>query len=540
MTSVVQKRKIKEKIAKGILWLAAGITMAILFVIIGYILFRGLVSDRRVEYDVIGSGDPIIAAENSEQEDLIILINSDVRADELTMENVIELFSGERKDWGKISAQDLDVRVFALKEGRIRESFDQLVLGEGEYRRKTAFLDSEEEMIESVASTPGAIGYVSAKKASGIQDKNIKIPKLRRISIVVNPAVLEPQNNSRLQYLREEDIRDIFSGKLSNWSQLGGVDLPITVISYAPETQIAQEFSRLVMGDEAKFPTDAITVESLEEMGEALKSHPGAVAYCYYQNALQQEYQIVRVERREVEPNFTLSFLLEEPKQAGQVGGVSTIILNTIYMVLLTLLFSVPIGVGAAVFFAEYASEGKLIRILRFGTETLAGIPSIIFGLFGFIFFTNYLNLGVGLLSGSLTLTIMILPIIIRTSEEALKTVPLSYREGSLALGATKWQTIRKVVIPAAIPGILTGVILGIGRAVGETAALLFTMGTDYRLADSLSSSARTLSVHLYILVKEGISFERAFATGTLLIILILIINSTANYFIGRMNKLKG
>lgn len=514
--------------------------MAILFVIIGYILFRGLVSDRRVEYDVIGSGDPIIAAENSEQEDLIILINSDVRADELTMENVIELFSGERKDWGKISAQDLDVRVFALKEGRIRESFDQLVLGEGEYRRKTAFLDSEEEMIESVASTPGAIGYVSAKKASGIQDKNIKIPKLRRISIVVNPAVLEPQNNSRLQYLREEDIRDIFSGKLSNWSQLGGVDLPITVISYAPETQIAQEFSRLVMGDEAKFPTDAITVESLEEMGEALKSHPGAVAYCYYQNALQQEYQIVRVERREVEPNFTLSFLLEEPKQAGQVGGVSTIILNTIYMVLLTLLFSVPIGVGAAVFFAEYASEGKLIRILRFGTETLAGIPSIIFGLFGFIFFTNYLNLGVGLLSGSLTLTIMILPTIIRTSEEALKTVPLSYREGSLALGATKWQTIRKVVIPAAIPGILTGVILGIGRAVGETAALLFTMGTDYRLADSLSSSARTLSVHLYILVKEGISFERAFATGTLLIILILIINSTANYFIGRMNKLKG
>lgn len=187
------------------------------------------------------------------------------------------------------------------------------------------------------------------------------------------------------------------------------------------------------MGDEAKFPTDAITVESLEEMGEALKSHPGAVAYCYYQNALQQEYQIVRVERREVEPNFTLSFLLEEPKQAGQVGGVSTIILNTIYMVLLTLLFSVPIGVGAAVFFAEYASEGKLIKILRFGTETLAGIPSIIFGLFGFIFFTNYLNLGVGLLSGSLTLTIMILPTIIRTSEEALKTVPLSsYREGSL------------------------------------------------------------------------------------------------------------
>jgi len=541
MISTIQKRRNKEKIAKGILWIAAGITMAILLIIIGYILFRGFVSDRRVEYDVIGNGKSVIAAENSEQEDLTILINSGIRVDELTMENVIELFSGERKDWGKISGQDLDVRIFALKEDSVRKSFDQLVLGEeAEYGRKVAFLDSEEEMIENIASTPGAIGYVSAQKASEIQDKNIKIPEIRRISIVVNPAVLETQNNRRLQYLTEQNIQDIFSKKVSNWSQVGGIDLPIKVITYASETKIAQEFNELVMEPEVQAFTDAIIVETPEEMAEALESYPGAVAYCYYQNAVEQEHQIVKVERHEVEPNLTLSFLLEEPKQAGQVGGISTIILNTVYMVLLTLLFSVPIGVGAAVFFAEYAKEGRLVRILEFGTETLSGIPSIIFGLFGFIFFTNYLNMGVGLLSGSLTLTIMILPTIIRTSEEAFKTVPLSYREGSLALGATKWQTIRKVVIPAAIPGILTGIILGMGRAIGETAALLFTMGTDYRLADSLSSSARTLSVHLYILVKEGISFERAFATGTLLIILILIINSTANYFIGRMSKLKG
>lgn len=541
MISIAQKRRNKEKIAKAILWIAAGITMATLFVIIGYILFRGFVSDRRIEYDVIGSGEAVIAAENSEQEDIVVLINSGIRIDELTMEDVIELFNGKRKDWGRISEQDLDVRLFALKEGALRESFDQLVLGKEEkYSRKIAFLDTEEEVIKNVASTPGAIGYISAQKASEIKNKNIKIPKVRRISIVVNPAVLETQNNRRLQYLTEEDVQAIFSGAVSNWSQLGGIDLPIKLISYEPKTRIAREFNKLVMEDEVQFSDDAIIVGSLEEMGDALKSHPGAVAYCYYLDALEQEYQIVKIERQEIEPNFTLNFLLEEPKQAGQVGGVSTIILNTIYMVLLTLLFSIPIGVGAAVFFTEYAKEGKLIRILRFGTETLAGIPSIIFGLFGFIFFTNYLKMGVGLLSGSMTLTIMILPTIIRTSEEALRTVPRSYREGSLALGATKWQTIRKVVIPAAIPGILTGVILGMGRAIGETAALLFTMGTDYRLADSLSSSARTLSVHLYILVKEGISFERAFATGTLLIILILIINSTANYFIGRMNKLKG
>jgi len=179
-------------------------------------------------------------------------------------------------------------------------------------------------------------------------------------------------------------------------------------------------------------------------------------------------------------------------------------------------------------------------EILRFGTETLAGIPSIIFGLFGFILFVMYLDIGVGLLSGTLTITFMILPTIIRASEEAIKSVPQAMRESSLALGATKWQTVVRVVVPAAIPGIMTGLILAIGRAVGETAALLFTMGSDYRLARDFLSSARVLSVHLYILVREGISFERAFATGTILIIIILLINFVTNKLIGRMVRMHG
>ncbi|MBN2324680.1 MAG: phosphate ABC transporter permease PstA [Spirochaetes bacterium] len=271
-----------------------------------------------------------------------------------------------------------------------------------------------------------------------------------------------------------------------------------------------------------------------------LEKTPGAVGFCRYQDAMNIKDRMVKLERRIVKANITPSFFVKPPKRAGVVGGVSTVIVNTIYMILLTLLFSTPIGVMAAIFLTEYAKQGRLVKILRFGTETLAGIPSIIFGLFGFLFFVSILKLGIGLLSGTLTITMMILPTIVRASEEAVKAVPVSYREGSLALGATKWQTIVRSVLPPATPGILTGVILAIGRAIGETAALLFTMGTDYRMVKDLSSSARTLSVHLYILVKEGLSFERAFATGTILIVVILIVNFTTNRLVGRMAKMSG
>lgn len=274
-------------------------------------------------------------------------------------------------------------------------------------------------------------------------------------------------------------------------------------------------------------------------MQAAIAATDGAVGVCGWSDAASQPERILSVERREVRRNLTLAYFLEEPRRAGKVGGVSTIVLNTMLMILLTLLFTTPIGVGAAIYLTEYTHQGLFVRILRFGTETLAGIPSIIFGLFGFIVFVTLLHLGIGLLSGTLTLTMMLLPTIIRTSEEAIRGAPLALREGSLALGATKWQTTVLVVVPAAIPGILTGVLLAVGRAVGETAALLFTMGTDYRLVEGLRSSARVLSVHLYYLLKEGISFDKAFATGTILVIIVLIVNLVTTRLIGRMNLLR-
>jgi phosphate transport system permease protein len=182
------------------------------------------------------------------------------------------------------------------------------------------------------------------------------------------------------------------------------------------------------------------------------------------------------------------------------------------------------------VYLVEYTHEGPLTRVIRFGTECLAGVPSIIFGLFGFVLFVIGLGLGWSILAGAVTLAFMTLPTIIRTSEEALRAVPAAYREVSLSLGASKWQTIRKVVLPAAVPGILTGIVLGLGRAIGETAAVIFTAGSSLPrlIPTSLLEGTRTLSVHFYQLAREGISAENAYATAAVLVLAISLTNVAA------------
>ena len=227
--------------------------------------------------------------------------------------------------------------------------------------------------------------------------------------------------------------------------------------------------------------------------------------------------------------NISLEFLLEEPRRMGKEGGIFSVIVGTLLVTLLGVLIATPIGISAAVYFTEYAKPSRMIYIIRFFTEILAGIPSIIFGLFGFAFFVVFLGMGWSILSGGLTLAMMVLPTLVRATEESLKTVPMAYREGSLSLGATKWQTIIKVIIPCCKSGILTGLILGIGRAIGETAAIMLTVGGNLKLATSMFDSTRTMAVHLYTLAAEGISQEKTYATAALLIIIVLVINTTAN-----------
>lgn len=204
-------------------------------------------------------------------------------------------------------------------------------------------------------------------------------------------------------------------------------------------------------------------------------------------------------------------------------------LINTLLMAVIALVVALPIGIGAAIYLVEYAKKGsKFVGLVRLTAETLTGIPSIIYGLFGAIFFVKFLHLGMSLLSGALTLAIMVLPVVLRTTEEALKMVPDSYREGSFGLGAGKLRTISQVVLPSAIPGIMSGVILSIGRIVGESAALIFTAGTIAEVAGNVLSSGRTLAVHMYVLSGEGLYMNQTYATAVVLLFLAIILNFAA------------
>lgn len=236
-------------------------------------------------------------------------------------------------------------------------------------------------------------------------------------------------------------------------------------------------------------------------------------------------------------PGISAEFLMEKPQMMGKEGGIFPVIIGTIYVTLISIIIATPIGVAAAIYFSEYAKNGIVMHVIRFFTEVLAGIPSIIFGLFGFAFFVVFLGMGWSVLSGGLTLSMMIMPTLVRSTEESLKTVPMTYREGSLSLGATKWETVVKVVLPCCKPGVLTGLILGIGRAVGETAAVMLTVGGSLVLPVSPLDSTRTMAVHLYTLASEGLSDEKTYATAALLILIVLGINWLANYISGRLTK---
>ena len=230
-------------------------------------------------------------------------------------------------------------------------------------------------------------------------------------------------------------------------------------------------------------------------------------------------------------PNITWELLSTKPSYLRGTVGILPDILNTLYIILTTLLFVLPLGVGAAIYLTEYATYKRLVGMIEYAAETLSGIPSIIYGLFGSLFFCLFLDLDKSLLAGALTLVIMNLPTIMRTTQESLKTVPQSYREGAFGLGAGKWRVIRTVVIPNCVEGVITGCILSVGRIVGESAALLFTAGFAHALNgffEGLFSSGSTLTVALYVYATEDGNFEVAFAIAAILMILTLLINLSA------------
>lgn len=238
-------------------------------------------------------------------------------------------------------------------------------------------------------------------------------------------------------------------------------------------------------------------------------------------------------------------FLTSVPSAIRGTFGIAGNIVNTLYIIVITLIIAIPFGVGAAIYLNEYAKPGKLVRLIEFTTETLAGIPSIIFGLFGYVFFGTTLKLGYSILTGALTLALMVLPLITRNTQEALKTVPSSYRSGALGIGATKWYMIRTILIPSAMPGIITGIILSVGRIVGESAALLFTAGSGYLLPklgnygeglfDKVLQPGGTLTIQLFLSMEKA-KYEDAFGIALVLLIIVFCINMLTKYLSKKFN----
>jgi len=233
-------------------------------------------------------------------------------------------------------------------------------------------------------------------------------------------------------------------------------------------------------------------------------------------------------------PYVTWTFLTESPKAMGREGGVLPMIVGTLWVTGLAVMIAAPIGMATAIYLTEYTREGRLTAVIRFGADCLAGIPSIIFGLFGFVFFVITLGMGLSIISGALTLALMVLPTIIRTSEEAIRAVPPSFRDVSFGLGSTRWQMVTRVVLRSALPGIGTGIVLSIGRSISETAAVMLTAGSALGLPRTAFDSSRTLALHFYVLSREGLSMTNAYATASTLIIAILLINLAAYWLMRR------
>lgn len=243
-------------------------------------------------------------------------------------------------------------------------------------------------------------------------------------------------------------------------------------------------------------------------------------------------------------------FLSTVTSARKQTTGILGNLLNTLYIIVITLLIATPIGVGAAIYLNEYAKPGRIVSLIEFTTETLSGIPSIIFGLFGMIFFGETLGLGYSILTGSLTLTLMVLPLITRNTQEALRTVPDSYRSGALGMGATKWYMIRTILLPSSVSGIVTGVILALGRIVGESAALLFTAGSGYllprftgefgenleKLWNKIFESGGTLTIELYLQMQKG-KYDTAFGIGCVLIVIVFLLNLLTKWAAGKLKR---
>lgn len=529
-----RKTALGEYASVGFVWFSAAFTIGMLLLILGYILWNGFFYSNRYEYAVSSHVE-------SQLEGAILVTNKSVHKAELPFDAVQNIFNDEYSSWKKLDEQDLDLYPYISDELTSRAPE---LLAIAEPGSLVEFPGDTAATVGAVIAQEGGVALVDQAAFDALDAglrNAVKHIRLRTVSFAANPEVTALKDNFRIGTIDEKSLPALYRGEIKNWNQLNGSDLPVVMIIPPPLDPLYALVRKAGFNPAQTGKAGGGSFVQAATIGEyyrLLAETPGAAGFAMANKTAAAGLATVNLARQESGRNLNLAFLFDAPKDSGKIGGISTIILNTFIMVLLVLLCSVPPGLFAAIFLVEYARDGPLVRLIRLGTETLAGVPSIIFGLFGMLIFVQGFGWGISLLSGSLTVTLMILPTIVRTAEEALKSVPRSLQEGSLALGATKVQTIFRVVLPAAFPAIASGVILAIGRSLGETAALIYTMGSNYNLTAGLFDSTRTLAVHIYLIIAEGISTDRAFAAGTVLIFFILIINTSARLLIGRMGRM--
>lgn len=503
-----KKKQLTNDVALTIIKVLSFLAVALLALIIGYLIFRGVHKSERTESDVLPLSTLADAGFESAEPPVIVIANGKSNIRHLSWFTLRDMALGKVASLRKISSTDAPFFLY-VEDSALEEASALLGIESRQIAASGAVVASRDEILVQAKDRKGSVLILSRGKEAGPADRpsGFREPVLDLYVLAANSSVVQLYGNNRVGTLSSDDVVGLLSGSVSDWSLLGGGDIPVDVLD-------AQK-----LGEQA-----AVRELSIREGSTAV------MPASWYFHAKQEGLSIdlLKSERIDSGPNITWEYLTQPTVESGKYGGILSIIGNTFVMVALTALVAAPLGIAAAVYLVEYARKGRLTSIIRAGIDVLAGIPSIIFGLFGLLVFVQMFGWSFSLISGTLTVALMVLPTIIRTSEEAIRSVDRSLREASIGLGATRIETIVKVILPSAVNGITTGIILAIGRAVGETVALIYTIGSSTDFVKNLGSSARVLSMHIYLTITEGQSFDRAFASALVLVVVVLTINIIA------------
>lgn len=469
-------RRTTNNLALTVIKCLSGITIALLIIILGYLIYRGVRYSNQKEGDVLPLSTSV--------EDFSLYATHDTKLSFLSWYTLSSIAKGRERTLRTLT--EVNEKIHFYVDPEIKEKAEEYL--------KTTMKDTY--LVNDTTSFATKGGIYLLEKGKTPPKGYHKVPLYDTV-VAVNASITTLFHNRKIGSVTTEQVEDLQNGTITNWKELGGPDEKVTFIDNATEAQLKQTKGSVSLVKANIFESE----EGIDHL---------------------------KVSRVEKGYNITWEYLTTNAEESGAFGGIFSILINTLLMIVLVLLISTPIGVGSAIYLSMYAKKGPLKSIIRSGIDLLAGVPSIIFGLFGMLVFVQLFHLSFSLISGSLTLSLMILPTIIRTSEESINSVDKNTVNASRGLGATKIESITSIVLPAAKKGIITGLILAMGRALGETAALVFTIGSSTNIATGFTSSSRVLAQHIYLTIIEGQSIDKAFASALILIILELIINSVA------------